>query len=147
MHASGLRLAGFLLVFLVVMQKKPAIKKRKGKRINKSLLVELDHNGTEQMGVTRNISRRGICIATMDTFPPLSELNIWIAAADDIFKLQGQVVWNMKKESALEESIPVGLGIKLNTKGPEYARFIKFLKRKKTLQPSSSLAGRAKALH
>lgn len=107
------------------------MKKRNGKRIPKSLLVDLDHNGSEQMGVTINISRRGMCIATMDTFPLQSELNIWIAAADSIFKLQGQVVWNMKKESTLAESIPVGLGIKLNTTGPEYERFLKFLKKKK----------------
>jgi hypothetical protein len=118
------------------------MKKRNGKRINKSLLVDFDHNGTEQMGVTTNISRRGMCIATMDTFPPLSELNIWIAAADEIFKLQGRVVWNMKKESALEESVPAELGIRLNASGPEYARFIRFLKRNKTSRRAGTSASR-----
>jgi hypothetical protein len=135
------------MFFLDACAKKRAMKKRNGKRINQSLLVDLDHNGTEQMGVTINISRRGMCIATMDTFPPLSELNIWIAAADEIFKLQGQVVWNMKKESALEESIPVGLGIRLATSGPEYARFIKFLKRKKASRRAAASAAAGKILN
>jgi len=123
------------------------MKKRNGKRINKSLLVDLDYDGSEQMGVTINISRRGMCIATMDTFPPLSELSIWIAAADDIFKLHGQVVWNMKKESVLDESAPVGLGIKLSTSGPEYERFVKFMKRKKIPRLAGPAAIKKKTTH
>jgi len=123
------------------------MKKRNGKRTSKSLLVNLDHHGSEQMGVTINISRRGMCIATMDTFPPLSELSIWIAANDDIFKLQGQVVWNMKKESALDESVPVGLGIKLSTSGSEYARFVKFMKRKKKSKIAGMASSKKKNMH
>ena len=73
--------------------------KRKELRISKSLLVDIDQNGIVQMGITVNVSRRGLCIATTEIFPAHSELCILIAAADDIYPLTGVVVWNMKSAS------------------------------------------------
>ena len=100
------------------------MKKRREKRIKKKLLVHIGENGFEQMGVTANISPKGLCIATTEIFPAQSELSIWIAAADDIFALKGLVIWNMKKKALAAEGIPAGIGIKIKEAAPGYAQYI-----------------------
>jgi hypothetical protein len=107
--------------------------KRKEKRISKSLLVDLGQNGFEQMGVTVNLSRRGMCIATTDAFPAQSELQILIAAADDIYAVTGMVMWNMKRESAAADNVPVGLGIKIKDAAPGYYKFIAAMKKNRQI--------------
>ncbi len=99
--------------------------KRKDKRISKSLLVNLSSNGCESLGVTVNISQRGMFIATTEVFPVHSEFQILLAAADDIYAITGMVVWNIKRANTAEENIPVGLGIRIKGADPEYAHYIK----------------------
>jgi hypothetical protein len=123
------------------------MRKRSGKRINKSLLVDISHDGFEQMGVTINISRRGMCIATTAAYPAQTDVTIWIAAADDIFKLKGQVVWNMEKENERSENVPVGLGIKIRNSGPEYMRFVSSMIRKKAAKPVDGSAAKEKRVN
>lgn len=103
--------------------------KRKEKRISKSLLVNISQNGFECMGVTVNISRRGMYIATTDIFPVRSEFQILIAAADDIYAATGMVVWNMKRVNTPGDDVPAGLGIKLKDATPGYYKFIKAMKK------------------
>ena len=103
--------------------------KRKDKRISKSLLVNISQNGFECMGVTVNISRRGMCIATTDIFPVRSEFQILIAAADDIYAATGMVVWNMKRVNTPGDDVPAGLGIKLKDATPGYYKFIRAMKK------------------
>jgi hypothetical protein len=107
--------------------------KRKDLRINKSLLVDIDQNGFAQMGVTINVSRRGLCIATTEIFPAHSELCILIAAADDIYPLTGVVVWNMKSTVVTGDSVPVGLGIKIREASPGYYKFIAAMKKSRQI--------------
>jgi hypothetical protein len=99
--------------------------KRKEKRINKSLLVNISQNGFERMGVTVNISRRGMYIATTEIFPVQSEFKILLAAADDIYALTGMVVWNTKRANAPGENVPAGLGIRIKTSDRGYIHYIK----------------------
>jgi len=101
------------------------MKKRKEKRINKSLLVDISQNGFDQMGVTINVSRRGMFIATTEIFPAKSEFQILIAAADDIYAVTGMVVWNMKRAAAQGEDVPAGLGIRITGADPGYVHYIK----------------------
>jgi hypothetical protein len=108
--------------------------KRKEKRINKSLLVDISQNGFDQMGVTINVSRRGMCIATTEVFPAHSELCILIAAADDIYPVTGVVVWNMKNGFASKDNVPAGLGIRICTATPGYYKFITAMKKNRRLQ-------------
>lgn len=103
--------------------------KRREKRINKSLLVNISQNGFEQMGVTVNISRRGMCIATTEVFPVQGEFQILIAAADDIYAATGMVVWNMKRAIAPGEDVPAGLGIKIREATPGYYKFFAAIKK------------------
>jgi hypothetical protein len=99
--------------------------KRNEKRINKSLLVNISQNGFERMGITVNISRRGMCIATTEIFPVQSEFQIFIAAADDIYALTGLVVWNTKKASSPGENVPAGLGVRIKSSDRGYIHYIK----------------------
>ncbi|MEI6613301.1 MAG: PilZ domain-containing protein [Chrysiogenales bacterium] len=103
--------------------------KRKETRINKNLLVDISRNGFEQMGVTINVSRQGMCIATTEIFRKRSKLQILIAAADDIYAVTGEVVWNMKSESALADNVPAGLGIMIKDASPGYYKFIAAIKK------------------
>jgi hypothetical protein len=103
--------------------------KRNEKRICKSLLVNISQNGFERMGVTVNISRRGMCIATTETFPVQSEFQILIAAADDIYAATGMVVWNMKRADAPGVDVPAGLGIRIRNATPAYYKFIAAIKK------------------
>jgi hypothetical protein len=109
------------------------MKKRKDKRINKSLLVNLSQNGSERLGVTVNISRHGMHIATTETFPVTSEFQILLAAADDIYAVTGKVVWNIKKMTAAGENVPAGLGIKISGADPGYYKYIAAIKKNRSI--------------
>lgn len=100
------------------------MKKRKEKRIQKSLLVDISRNGLEQMGVTVNISRRGMCIATTEVIRKRSKLQILLAAADDIYAVTGLVVWKQKRKDLQGEEAPVGLGIQIEKAPREYFKYL-----------------------
>ena len=108
--------------------------KRIEERIKKCLLVDISKNGLEQMGVTVNISRRGMCIATTEIFRRRSKLQILLAAADDIYAINGRVVWHVKKRTMESESVPVGMGIQIEHAVPGYYKYISLL-RKNTPRP------------
>ena len=100
------------------------MKKRKEKRIKKSLLVDISRNGLEQMGVTVNISSRGMCIATTEMIRKRSRLQILLAAADDIYAVTGLVVWKEKKKAPQGEETPVGLGIQIEKAPRAYYKYL-----------------------
>ena len=100
------------------------MKKRSEIRVPKSLLIDISRRGLQQMGVTVNISRRGMCIATTEVFRKRSKLRILVAAADDIYALTGTVVWHMKKEGLSSEDVPAGIGIRIERAVPEYYKYI-----------------------
>lgn len=100
------------------------MKKRREARIKKSLLVDISKNGLEQMGVTVNISRRGMCIATTEVIHRHSKLQIFLAAADDIYAVTGLVVWKKKKKDLLGEEAPVGLGIQIEKAPRGYYQYL-----------------------
>lgn len=100
------------------------MKKRKDARVKKSLLVDIGRKGLDQMGVTVNVSRRGMCIATTKVIRKRSRLNILLAAGDDIYSVTGLVVWKRKKDDPRKEEAPVGLGIEIEKADPGYGRMI-----------------------
>jgi len=104
------------------------MKKRTEARVTKSLLVDLSRKGLQQMGVTVNISRRGMFIATTGVLRRRSKLRILVAAADDIYSLTGQVVWT-KRDALPDVSTPVGLGIRISRSTPGYYKLIAALKK------------------
>lgn len=113
--------------------------KRKDKRINKSLLVNISRNGCERLGVTVNLSRRGMYIATTEVFPVRGEFQILLAAAADIYAVTGMVVWNTKRPNVPGVNVPVGLGIRIKTSDQAYIRYIKTLGRNAPLLPGNQV--------
>lgn len=105
------------------------MKKRKEKRISKSLLVNISQKGFERMGVTVNLSRRGMFIATTDIFPVQSEFQILVAAVDDIHALTGLVIWNTKRANTPGENVTAGLGIKIKNAAPGYYKYLASLRK------------------
>jgi|WetSurMetagenome_2_1015567.scaffolds.fasta_scaffold30256_5 hypothetical protein len=105
------------------------MKKRVEARIQKSLLVDISRRGFQQMGVTVNISRRGMFVATTEAFRKRSRLQILIAADDQIYALSGIVVWKMKRTTIPGQDVPVGLGIRIETANPAYSRYVAAIKR------------------
>ena len=106
-------------------RKQRPMKKRKEKRISKSLLVNISRNGFERLGVTVNISRKGMCIATTEAFPLNSEFQILLAAADDIYTLTGLVIWNTQTLNPSEDNVPAGLGIRIKKSDRGYIHYVK----------------------
>jgi hypothetical protein len=131
----GTRFAIQLRIGTIVDPDRMCMTKRKDERISKSLLVNISQNGFERMGVTVNISRRGMLIATTDMFPVQSEFEILLAAADDIFSLTGLVVWNTKRASPPGENVPAGLGVRIMKADRGYARFIRAAAHQRLLSP------------
>lgn len=101
------------------------MKKRNEIRVAKSLLVDISRKGLQQMGVTINISRRGMCIATTEVFRKRSKLRILVAAANDIYALTGTVVWSAKRNPGPGDGVPAGVGIHIQEAVPGYRRFVK----------------------
>ncbi|GEM_PF-634206 len=100
------------------------MKKRREARVKKSLLVDISRKGLDQMGVTVNVSRRGMCIATTKVVRKRSRLHILLAAGDDIYSVTGLVVWKKKNNDARKEEAPVGLGIEIEKADPGYGRML-----------------------
>jgi hypothetical protein len=111
------------------------MKKRSEARCNKSLLVDISRRGFQQMGVTVNISRRGMFLATTEAFRKRSRLQILIAAADQIYTLSGTVVWKMKRTAIPGQDVPVGMGIHFETANPDYCRYVAAIRRNSASVP------------
>ncbi len=104
--------------------------KRKETRIKKSLLVDISKNGLDQMGVTVNVSRRGMRIVTTEAIRKRSRVQILLAADDEIYSVTGLVVWKKKKAEINGEDAPVGLGIEIEKASPGYKKFIAAARKK-----------------
>lgn len=105
------------------------MKKRREARVSKSLLVDISRRGLDQMGVTVNISRRGMCVATTKVVRRRSRLRILLAAGEEIFAVTGLVVWKRQKKEAGREEAPVGLGIEIEEADPGYRKLVASLKK------------------
>lgn len=114
---------------------------RKSKRIKKSLLVDISRKGIDQMGVTVDISRKGMRIATTKPVRKRSRLEILLAADDEIYTITGLVVWKKKQGDAQEGQAPVGLGIEIEKASPKYRKFVAAA-RKESLLPVKRRRGR-----
>ncbi len=116
------------------------MEKRGERRIKKSLLVDISRNGLQQMGVTVNISRRGICIATTEIFRRRSRLQILLAAAADIYALTGTVVWHVRGKALPGVDVPVGIGVRIRDAEPGYYKYIAAMRQKRSSLPRGGLS-------
>jgi len=98
--------------------------RREDKRIKKRLLANLSANGYEGLGLTSNISRHGMFIASPEIFPSTKEITIMLAAADDIFTIKGEVRWSIRSPFRFARNTPGGMGIRIIHAPEEYIRFV-----------------------
>ena len=100
------------------------MKMRREARVKQSLLVDISRKGLDQMGVTVNVSRRGMCIATTKVIRKRSRLHILLAAGEEIYSVTGLVVWKKNRDDVRKEEAPVGLGIEIEKADRGYRKMI-----------------------
>ncbi len=113
--------------------RKPKIgqRQRREKRIKKNLLANLSERGFEELGLTANISKKGLFVAAPEVFPSCHEIIIMLAAGDHLFRLKGEVRWNVTQAEQFTENINSGMGIKILEAPDEYIQYVQELKEKK----------------
>lgn len=93
-------------------------------RLDKKLLVNIGKDGFESMGLTSNISKNGLFVATTEVFPVDSEVSIQIGIADETFTLKGKVMWSKENTDESTGEAGIATGIQLIEAPPEYLAFV-----------------------
>ena len=104
--------------------------KRKEERVNKKLIVSFDAQGIDNLGLTKDISKYGMCIASNKTVSETREVIVSIAVPGEVFNLKGEVIWCNESEDK-EDSIPESIGIKITEAPSEYLNYIEYVKHQK----------------
>lgn len=99
--------------------------KRSEKRVEKQLLVNISKDdGFESMGLTSNISKEGMFIATAEMLQPNSEVSILIGVADETITLKGQVLWSKEWSNGASSDVQAAAGIKIIDAPEQYFKFV-----------------------
>jgi hypothetical protein len=101
--------------------------KRKEQRINKKLMVSFNENGFDGLGLTQNISRYGMCVASEIELPSHQEILLSIAVPGEVLNLKGEVMW-CKESADKNNTIPESIGIRIVEAPPEYLNYVEFIK-------------------
>jgi hypothetical protein len=101
--------------------------KRKEKRLTKKLMVSFTENGFDGLGLTQNISRFGMCIASEIELPSRHEVTVSLAIPGEVLDLKGEVMWCREVGDQLD-NIPDHIGIKILEAPPEYLNYVEFIK-------------------
>lgn len=100
---------------------------RKDKRIEKKFIVSFNKEESDELGVTRNLSRSGVCIDS-ETIPSMrKEVAIDIAVPGEIFHLKGEVIWCKEPEDK-NDTVPDSIGIKITEAPVEYLNFVEYIR-------------------
>ncbi len=102
------------------------MEKRIEERVKKSLLVSISKNGFESLGLTGNISKKGMLIATTELLPVHSEVSLLVGIADDTVSLKGEVVWSCNSKSG-PNGAECGAGVRISDTSEYYLDFIEKL--------------------
>jgi Tfp pilus assembly protein PilZ len=104
--------------------------KRKEDRVQKKLMVSIDDEGADTLGLTNNISKYGMRVNSNKKLKEHREILVSIAVPGEVFNLKGEVMWC--NESATEDdNIPESIGIKIIEAPPEYLNYIEYIKHQK----------------
>ncbi len=93
-------------------------------RLDKKLLVNIGKDGFESMGLTSNISKNGLFVATTEVLPVESEVSILIGIADETFTLKGRVMWSKESIDDSTGEAGVATGIQILEAPPQYLAFV-----------------------
>lgn len=100
---------------------------RKERRLDKKLMVSFSENGFDGLGLTQNISRFGLCIASEVELPDQREIKLSLAVPGEVLNLRGEVMW-CREIGDRKKSIPDHIGIKIVEAPPEYLNYVEFIK-------------------
>lgn len=101
--------------------------KRKDQRISKKLVVSYGDNGFEKLGMTLNISSKGMCIMSQSTLPTNRTVMLNLAIFDEVYEIMGLVKWSKQGMSKDADDVQVGLGIKILDAPKGYLNCVKYL--------------------
>ena len=104
--------------------------KRKNKRIKKKLMVSFSDNGFDELGLSNDLSKEGMCISSDGDLPAHQEVELSIAVPGDVFTLKGEIMWCRKTKNS-NPDIPDDIGIKILEAPVEYLNYIEFIKHEK----------------
>jgi hypothetical protein len=90
-------------------------------------MVSFNNEGFENLGLTKNISKEGVCIASEKELPSKTEVHISIAVPGEVLDLKGEVVW-CKESSNDDDNVPDSIGIRITEAPPEYLNFVEYVK-------------------
>jgi hypothetical protein len=99
--------------------------KRNEKRVEKQLLVNISKDdGYESMGLTSNLSKAGMFIATAEMLPTDCEVSILIGIADETITLKGQVIWSQEWSNGASSDVQAAAGIKILDAPDQYFLYV-----------------------
>ena len=114
-----------------------SMEQRKDKRIIKNLVVSFGDMGFESLGITSNISSQGMCIRSNQIFSPRQKLLLNLGIYNDIFEMQGMVVWSKLLKSKHRQETPAGIGIKITRASEKYQNYVDYFSRQRHLKSLS----------
>jgi len=100
------------------------MEKRKEKRVNKKLMVNFSLDGLENLGITSNISKKGMSIALTEMFYSNKNISIFIALPKDVLNIKGKVKWSKKFHNRFSGDIVGGMGVRITESPPEYLDYL-----------------------
>ncbi len=103
------------------------MKNKRESRFNKKLMISFNDNGFDGLGLTKNISKDGLCVSSEVQLPAHQELVLSIALPGNVLNLKGEVAWS-KDTGGLNEDVPDQIGIKILNAPPEYMDYVEFIK-------------------
>jgi len=102
-------------------------KERNEVRLENKLLVNISQKDFESMGLTANISKNGLSVATTEVLPVNSEVSMLIGIADDTFALKGEVIWSKKSSDSSSSNANIITGIRITEAPDRYFKYVEEL--------------------
>lgn len=104
--------------------------KRKEERVQKTLMVSIDDEGDDTLGLTNNISKYGMRVNSNKKMKEHHEILVSIAVPGEVFNLKGEVIW-CNESATKDDNIPESIGIKIIEAPSEYLNYIEYVKHQK----------------
>lgn len=102
--------------------------RRSEKRVEKQLLVNISKDdGFEIMGLTLNLSKEGMFIATAEVLPTNCEVSILVGIADETITLKGHVLWSQEWSNGASSDVQAAAGIKIIDAPDHYFKYVEHM--------------------
>ncbi len=103
------------------------MKRKRAQRVMKKLMVSFSDNGFDGLGMTDNISKKGMCVESDIELPTHREIILSIAVPGEIFNLKGEVVWYKVSGKTGNDGSDL-MGIRLTETPPEYVNYVEYIR-------------------